>query len=454
MPTRITAVLAAALLGAIPASAQRHELGKVLAPDGTTGDQFGRAVALSGRTLLVGARNDDDNGSGGGSAYLFDISDPDSPALIAKLVPDDAGYAEHFGDVVAISPGLAAVGVPEHSFDHGGVYLYDAATGEKHAKLRPDGDSWGERFGWAVAIDGPRLLVGAPGDWLDSEMIGSAYLFDVSDPATPVRLLRLRPDDRDEPSRRFGSSVGLGAGILAVGAEGNDSTGKTRGSVHLIDAATGATITQIVPADGAPGDHFGATLAISGHLLAVGAPHDEDRGYFAGAIYVFNIADPALPVQLYKLLPEGPSIYDRLGASLAVDGGTLIAGVENDGDGGYHSGAAYLHEMATGALIAKLVPSDGADWSYFGCAAAISGETAVVGAYGDRDNGSSSGAAYVFDAAPCPPDLTGDGTLDTIDFLVFLIRWSDRDPQADWNSDGTIDTRDFIAFLADWAAGC
>lgn len=51
-------------------------------------------------------------------------------------------------------------------------------------------------------------------------------------------------------------------------------------------------------------------------------------------------------------------------------------------------------------------------------------------------------------------DLTGDGTVDTLDFLLFLGAWSVGNPLADWNEDGTIDTLDFLAYLNAWVAGC
>jgi hypothetical protein len=54
----------------------------------------------------------------------------------------------------------------------------------------------------------------------------------------------------------------------------------------------------------------------------------------------------------------------------------------------------------------------------------------------------------------CRPDLTGDGVVDTRDFVAFLNAWASQDPRADWNADGVIDTRDFIFYLNDWVAGC
>lgn len=65
---------------------------------------------------------------------------------------------------------------------------------------------------------------------------------------------------------------------------------------------------------------------------------------------------------------------------------------------------------------------------------------------------STGGAAWV--GALCPPDMNGDGAVDTQDFLAFLNAWAGGDPVADWNSDGTINTQDFLAYLNEWAAGC
>ena len=80
----------------------------------------------------------------------------------------------------------------------------------------------------------------------------------------------------------------------------------------------------------------------------------------------------------------------------------------------------------------------------------------IFGGVADEDNGPDSGSAYVFDlnCQSCPADLTGDGIVNTQDFLLFLGAWSISDPLADWNSDGIIDIKDFIAYLNDWVAGC
>lgn len=53
-----------------------------------------------------------------------------------------------------------------------------------------------------------------------------------------------------------------------------------------------------------------------------------------------------------------------------------------------------------------------------------------------------------------PPDMNGDGTVNTQDVIAFLNAWNDNEPAADFNGDGQINTQDVIAFLNQWNAGC
>ncbi|MCC7389308.1 MAG: right-handed parallel beta-helix repeat-containing protein [Phycisphaerales bacterium] len=70
---------------------------------------------------------------------------------------------------------------------------------------------------------------------------------------------------------------------------------------------------------------------------------------------------------------------------------------------------------------------------------------------------SNKGVVAIFPPAPCsrcPADITGDGVVNTQDFVAFLNAWAGGNSVADWNGDGTINTQDFVAYLNDWAAGC
>ena len=62
------------------------------------------------------------------------------------------------------------------------------------------------------------------------------------------------------------------------------------------------------------------------------------------------------------------------------------------------SGSAYVFKLNgdTWTEQAKLLASDGAAGDYFGFSVDIIGDTIVAGAYGDDDNGESSGSVYVY----------------------------------------------------------
>ncbi|CAK0826776.1 unnamed protein product [Prorocentrum cordatum] len=99
-----------------------------------------------------------------------------------------------------------------------------------------------------------------------------------------------------------------------------------------------------------------------------------------------------------RLVASDGAAGDYFGISVAVssDGARVVVGASSD-DGG--SGSAYVLDGATGERLLKLVASDGAGYEKFGNSVAVSSDGArvVVGAYYDDDQGTQSGSAYVFD---------------------------------------------------------
>ncbi len=247
------------------------QLFKLLAADGAAGDDFGTSVGIRGTTAIVGAWADDDNGSNSGSAYLFDTT---TGKQIAKLLPDDGAAADFFGHAVAICgpPGkeiaiVGSQGDDDNGSFSGSAYLFDTATGRQIAKLLANDGAGGDGFGWTVAIspDGIGAIVGAP--WHDDNGTdsGSAYLFDISDPANPTQLFKLLPND-GAAFHQFGTSVAISPdsiGTAIVGAHRDDDNGSLSGSAYLFDTTTGRQIFKLLPNDGAAGDHFGGSVAIS-----------------------------------------------------------------------------------------------------------------------------------------------------------------------------------------------
>jgi len=134
-----------------------------------------------------------------------------------------------------------------------------------------------------------------------------------------------------------------------------------------------------------------------------------------------------------KLLPSDGADYDEFGYSVATSGDTVVVGAYGDDDNGSDSGSAYIYRFVDNAWIeTKLLPSDGASGDNFGVSVATSGDTVVVGARYDDDNGSYSGSAYIFSLAEVEEDCNLNGVLDTCDI--------EEDPTLDCDFDGEIDS--------------
>ena len=398
--TPVLFAAAASVLSTAPAHADLgDQLFKLLPDDGAAFDQFGFSVAVNGATAIVGGPGDDDNGTDSGSAYLFDISDPANPTQIAKLLPDDGEASDWFGVSVAISPdGIGAIVGAYFDNDNGvhsgSAYLFNTTTGKQIAKLLPDDGAAGDQFGWSVAISGATAIVGS-------------YL--------------------------------------------DDDNGANSGSAYLFDTTTGRQLFKLLADDGATGDIFGWSVAISGATAIVGARKDDDNGTSSGSAYLF---DATTGKQITKLLADDGATGDSFGWSVAISGTTAIVGALGDDDNGDDSGSAYLFDTSTGRQIFKLLADDGAEDDFFGRSVAISGATAIVGAWADDDYGYASGSAYLFDAAApgkCPWDLDSSGTVGILDLLALLAAWgSDPGGPPDFDGDGTVGILDLLTLLANW----
>ncbi len=101
-------------------------------------------------------------------------------------------------------------------------------------------------------------------------------------------------------------------------------------------------------------------------------------------------------IQFGELIPDDSSGGDFFGCSVDLSGNIAIIGAYGNADEGTETGAAYLFDISTGEQLGKLVRSDIAAGDRFGFSVAISGTTAIVGSYRDDDAGNSSGSAYLF----------------------------------------------------------
>jgi hypothetical protein len=247
-------------------------------------------------------------------------------------------------------------------------------------------------------VSGTRAVVGAYGDDDNGATSGSAYLFDVVTGSQIAKLLASDGASQDA----FGWSVAIDGATVIVGANGDADNGISSGSAYLFDAATGVQLSKLLPGDGAAGDLFGVSVAISGSLALVGAPQDDDNGAGSGSAYLFDISNSTNPLEVAKLLPSDGMTFDYFGSSVALDGTTALVGARYDDDVVWSAGSAYLFDATTGVQLAKLVASDPVTGHGIGVTVAVSGNVVIVGALGDDDVASNAGAAYLFEVpAPC-----------------------------------------------------
>ncbi len=100
-----------------------------------------------------------------------------------------------------------------------------------------------------------------------------------------------------------------------------------------------------------------------------------------------------------KLVPSDGAADDYFGIRVAISGESAIIGAYRDSDQTHEAGAAYIYNARTGFELMQLYASDYSYNDRFGAGVAINESYAIVGAIYDDDNGSQSGSAYVFNAA-------------------------------------------------------
>ncbi len=209
-------------------------------------------------------------------------------------------------------------------------------------------------------------------------------------PQGPIKLVASDGFQEDY----FGVSVGISGDTAAVGARLDDDNGSQSGSLYVFDVATGSELRKLRATDGAAYDRLGSALAMDGNRTLVAAAGDDDNGLDSGSAYLFDVVTGQ---ELLKLTPADGAAGDIFGISVAMDGDLAIIGAFGDDDNGDNAGSAYVFNLATGQQLHKLLAADGQASDFFGGSVGISEGVAIVGAYGDDDNGTLSGSAYLFD---------------------------------------------------------
>ncbi len=374
---------------------------KLVAADGAAYDRFGHSVAVSGNTAVVGADRNDEKGPDAGAAYVF-VRSGTTWIQEAKLTAADGHANDYFGVAVAVSGDTVLVGAmfnDDVKSDAGAAYVFvrSGTSWTQQAKLLAADAASSDQLGISVALSGDTALVGTVEHADHGKRSGAAYVF-VRSGTSWSQEAKLTAAD-GAALDQFGISVAVSENTALIGAVGDDDHGPGSGSAYVF-ARSGASWSQeakLTAGDGAKGDNFGVSVAVSGNTALVGANLADARGPDSGSAYVFVRSGTSWSQQAKLTAADGAN-GDNFGASVALLEDTALVGVPNDRHLGASSGSAYVFARSGTSWNqeVKLTAADAASADLFGVSVAFSENTALVGAVCDGDLGSSSGSAYMY----------------------------------------------------------
>ena len=384
------------------------EQAKLFANDGKANDYFGYDIALSGDTLVIGATKVDDNvrGQDLGAAYIF-VHSGKKWVQQAKLTASDAAENDQMGGRVAISGDTAILGAirnddPTNGIDTGAAYVFVRSGNQwsQQAKLTASDAAEEDSLGWSIAISGDFAVVGAPKDNDNGKDSGSVYLFKRDGVKWSQQAKIIASDGA--AGDLFGISVALSGNTILVGADLNDEKALNAGAVYVFVRSGNQWSQQakLTATDAGETDIFGVRVSLDGNTALISARRDDDeiKGVDAGSAYVF-VRSGIKWIQQAKLTAPDAAADDRFARSVAILGNVALVGAMFQDGKGKNSGSAYIFKR-TGSdwkFDSQFTASDEAAGAVFGWNVALSESAAIVSANRDDANGENSGAVYVFE---------------------------------------------------------
>lgn len=381
---------------------------------GESGEQFGEAVAVSGRTLVVGTTNYINYNTPSryveqGAAYVFTAPASGwAHAKQAAILKAPRGQPEEeFGRSVAISGNTIIIGAPFRRVGaHGGqgeayIFVKPASrwrSATPAAELTARAGTAHEFFGESVAISGDTVVVGAPGHKVGKHAAqGAVDVFAVPRSrraAAPKQLVDLIATD-GQANDALGISVALSGRTIVAGADLH-RVGKTAGpgaAYIFTEPSTGwrhaRESAELNNVDGETGELFGRIVAAWQDSVVVGAPARSGQAAQEGAAYVFvrpgsGWAGSLTPAA--ELTASDPGRDAEFGGALAISDGLIVAGAPGHTTGkNNEQGAGYVFVKPitgwrTTTESSELTAAGGAAGDKLGLSVALSKDTVLLGA--------------------------------------------------------------------------
>ncbi|WP_150468892.1 DUF4347 domain-containing protein, partial [Cysteiniphilum sp. SYW-8] len=444
------------------------------------GDEFGLPLALNanGDRLVVGAKNNDSNGSNSGHIVVYEvINDQDAPILVSnqgsatltqvgssingssaninlgsavstnidgsvfavtepqydngkgrvRIYKDNGGTwvqmgsdilgnvsFEYFGatatslsaDGLTISISMADADTPVQNAGGVKIYHFNGSSWVQKGNTIL-GDSINQYAGLSnqLSADGNRLAVGLYGT---NTFAGSVRIYEYNSGTNSwVQMGSQLLGDAGSSAHQLGVSVALSADgtIVAAGGNGYDQGATNRGSVKVYQW-NGSTWNQLgsellgALAD----DKFGNSVSLSadGLTLAVGADEADSSGTNRGAVYTYTWSGSSWVQKGMTLL--GASANDQFGrvVRLSADGQTLVVNAPLNDDNGVDSGSVYVYRFnGDWQRVSTIsgVANEQLGRGYWGGGTAVSadGQRLVIGSTLNDTAGTDAGRVSVYD---------------------------------------------------------
>lgn len=314
--------------------------------------RFGYAVALSGNTVAVGAyRYDAGTQVDVGAVHVFEREG--ATWQESQLVLPTSQANEYFGRALALSGNTLLIGAPGRDL---GTFPFDKEDAGAVFVFERSGKSWwpkalltaetnaqkGDGFGNAVALSQNTAVIGAFTTGRDGkEEAGAAYVVNRLGEgwSTPIRLASPVAQAREW----FGSAVAIAGDTVVVGASAADIEGKADiGAVYVfVKQGEGWSVPTLLNRPlGQAGERFGYAVAVEEDTLAVGAfAAASPEGYSTGTLSVWTRSALNDWTQRLQFVPAGAKAGDRFGYSVVLKGRTLWVGAPTFGalsDGAVH----------------------------------------------------------------------------------------------------------------------
>ena len=244
-----------------------------------------------------------------------------------------------------------------------------------------------------MAIEGNILVVGAPGDSTDFNDNnpylgkGAVYIYEKVGGAWQI-IQKLTALDREtRPNQaRFGSSVDINNGVIAIGSDFDSINGNLRsGSAYIFNQITPnnwAQSQKLIPSSIVYEGNFGGSIGIQGNNVLIGAPSDAN-----GKVYAFNYNGASWNETQQIESSYSPTIFTlHYGDGIDMDGTRAIIGSSDNSTGptAYH-GEAYVLDFNGSSWVEsqRILPGTIQAYGAFARTVSIDGDFLSISHGGD-----------------------------------------------------------------------